>query len=79
MCKVNMSMLVRTTWVVLITAVFGLLATGVVRADPPKGQTYVGFKKCSSCHFKQFMTWKLLKRRKMIKGEKRRLRSKVTV
>jgi len=25
---------------------------------PPAGQTYTGVKKCASCHFKQFMSWK---------------------
>jgi hypothetical protein len=25
---------------------------------PPEGQKYIGSKKCSSCHFDQFMTWK---------------------
>lgn len=25
---------------------------------PPAGQTYVGVKRCSACHFKQFMSWK---------------------
>ena len=31
---------------------------------PPAGQTYVGVKKCSSCHFKQYMTWKKTKHAK---------------
>lgn len=25
---------------------------------PPAGQTYVGSKECSSCHFDQFLTWR---------------------
>jgi len=25
---------------------------------PPAGQTYTGVKRCASCHFKQFMSWK---------------------
>jgi hypothetical protein len=28
---------------------------------PPAGQTYTGFKKCSACHFKQYMAWKKTK------------------
>ncbi len=39
-----------------------VLAVGASRAAedpaPPAGQTYTGAKKCASCHFKQFMTWK---------------------
>jgi hypothetical protein len=28
---------------------------------PPEGQTYTGAKRCSACHFKQYMTWKKTK------------------
>ena len=28
---------------------------------PPEGQTYTGGKKCASCHFKQYTTWKKTK------------------
>ncbi len=28
---------------------------------PPAGQTYTGSKRCSSCHFKQYMSWKKTK------------------
>jgi hypothetical protein len=31
---------------------------------PPAGQTYVGVKRCSSCHFKQYMSWKKTKHAK---------------
>jgi hypothetical protein len=31
---------------------------------PPAGQTYVGSKACSACHFKQFMSWKKTKHAK---------------
>lgn len=31
---------------------------------PPAGQTYTGVKRCASCHFKQFMTWKKTKHAK---------------
>jgi mono/diheme cytochrome c family protein len=33
-------------------------------ATPPAGQTYIGTKRCASCHFKQFMTWKKTKHAK---------------
>jgi hypothetical protein len=33
-------------------------AVDPVGAAPPAGQTYVGTKKCASCHFEQYMTWK---------------------
>jgi hypothetical protein len=29
--------------------------------SPPADQTYTGVKKCSACHFKQYMTWKKTK------------------
>jgi hypothetical protein len=28
---------------------------------PPAGQTYTGVKRCSACHFKQYMVWKKTK------------------
>jgi len=31
---------------------------------PPAGQTYTGVKRCSSCHFTQYMTWKKTKHAK---------------
>jgi hypothetical protein len=31
---------------------------------PPAGQTYVGVKRCSSCHFKQYISWKKTKHAK---------------
>lgn len=33
-------------------------------AEPPKGQTYIGAKQCSSCHFDQFLTWRQTKHAK---------------
>jgi mono/diheme cytochrome c family protein len=30
-------------------------------ATPPAGQTYVGVKRCGSCHFKELMSWKKTK------------------
>jgi mono/diheme cytochrome c family protein len=34
------------------------------KAPPPTGQTYVGVKECSACHFKQYMAWKKTKHSK---------------
>jgi hypothetical protein len=36
----------------------------VAEPAPPAGQDYVGVKRCSSCHFKQYMTWKKTKHAK---------------
>jgi mono/diheme cytochrome c family protein len=33
-------------------------AKAAAEPAPPEGQTYTGVKQCSSCHFKQFMSWK---------------------
>lgn len=35
--------------------------TPAVEPAPPANQTYTGAKACSSCHFKQFMSWKKTK------------------
>ncbi len=58
-------------------SVIGLLAVSAVNSQPPPdpkdavpeppaptGQTYIGVKRCSSCHFKQYMTWKKTKHAK---------------
>jgi hypothetical protein len=36
----------------------------VAKPAPPTGQDYIGMKRCSSCHFKQYMTWKKTKHAK---------------
>ena len=36
----------------------------VAKPAPPAGQNYTGVKRCSSCHFKQYMTWKKTKHAK---------------
>ncbi len=36
-------------------------AGGAAEPAPPEGQTYTGVKACSSCHFKQYMSWKKTK------------------
>jgi hypothetical protein len=53
-----------------------LLVGGVVNSQPPEpkdvapepapptGQTYIGVKRCSACHFKQYVTWKKTKHAK---------------
>ena len=53
-----------------------LLAASAVNSQPPEpkdavpepaaptGQTYVGVKRCSSCHFKQYASWKKTKHAK---------------
>lgn len=33
-------------------------------AKPPEGQTFVGSKECSSCHFDQYLTWRKTKHSK---------------
>lgn len=40
--------LVLTLWVPVTTT----------SADPPTDQEYIGNKRCASCHFEQFMSWK---------------------
>jgi nitrate/TMAO reductase-like tetraheme cytochrome c subunit len=37
------------------------MLTAAAQADPPTGQTFTGSKKCASCHFDQYMTWKKTK------------------
>jgi hypothetical protein len=33
-------------------------------AKPPEGQTYIGAKQCSACHFDQYLTWRQTKHAK---------------
>ena len=42
-------------------AIVSLMSTAATQADPPTGQTLIGSKKCASCHFEQYMTWKKTK------------------
>jgi hypothetical protein len=54
--------------VALMAFVYGALVSDVqsqppaaeeaAEPAPPAGQTYTGVKRCASCHFKQFMSWK---------------------
>jgi hypothetical protein len=42
----------------LSLCVLCLLAPNSAEADPPADQSYIGSKKCSSCHFDQFLKWR---------------------
>jgi hypothetical protein len=64
------SKLLLSASVALTFAVLGIMAQSsrsqppaepVTEVHPPAGQTYVGTKACSACHFKEFMTWKKTK------------------
>ena len=51
--------------VLLLSGVTGLIQTGqaedaatTAEPAPPADQTYIGSKKCSACHFDQFLVWK---------------------
>jgi hypothetical protein len=51
--------------IVLITTVVATLSAPGAADDaeapeeaPPAGQTYTGVKRCSACHFEQYLTWK---------------------
>lgn len=58
--------------VVILCAAMSLtamLAVGAPEGEtpepaPPTGQSYTGAKKCSSCHFEQYMTWRKTKHAK---------------
>lgn len=38
--------------------------SSVEEPHPPEGQTYIGSKRCSACHFKEFTAWKKSKHAK---------------
>lgn len=62
------SMLALAVVAAIVVPVAGIIAvagtpleaaeTASAEPAPPEGQTYIGDKKCASCHFQQFMTWK---------------------
>ena len=57
-----LSLLAVALLATLATTMFTSFPSGPsARADVPEGQTYTGSKRCASCHFTQFMTWKKLK------------------
>lgn len=45
-----------TVTCVVVTAA-GLSPSGTIEGAVPEGQSYIGVKKCASCHFQQYMTW----------------------
>ena len=47
--------------IAMVLAAVGPAPLGIALADPPEGQTYTGSKRCASCHFEQYMTWKKTK------------------
>ena len=53
---------IAVAMVVVVSAGWGLSVA--VQAAPPENQSYVGNKKCASCHFEQYMTWKKSKHAK---------------
>ncbi len=68
-----MSKLRRTSYVglatvaaalTLVAVLGGLDLLGTAFADPPEDQTYTGAKRCASCHFTQYMSWKKTKHAK---------------
>ena len=50
----------KVTQIVLGAAIVAILfaVVGAAVAEPPSDQTYTGSKRCASCHFKAFMSWK---------------------
>ena len=44
-----------------LAAVLVALASDRISARPPKDATYIGQKKCRTCHFKDFRSWKRMK------------------
>ena len=56
--KVVFSARLATVLGMVTVASLSLGALRMAWATPPEGQTYVGSKKCASCHFEQFMSWK---------------------
>ena len=51
----------RTTILVATVLSGGWQTIAASQAAPPADQAYVGTKKCASCHFEQYMTWKKTK------------------
>jgi len=55
-------MVAAAALVFVLSGVYGVSVA--VQAAPPENQSYVGNKKCASCHFEQYMTWKKTKHAK---------------
>jgi hypothetical protein len=77
MCKWMRTMVGGALLALVAAGIISLLATiGVARPEaaetaeaakepsPPADQTYVGSKRCASCHFEQFMSWRKTKHSK---------------
>jgi len=41
-----------------ILVAFGTISPGTALADPPENQEFTGAKRCASCHFDQYMSWR---------------------
>ena len=52
------SLLVFQGPVAVLTAQEETAQEETAEVAPPAGQTYTGLKRCASCHFEQFMSWK---------------------
>ena len=50
--------LATSVLLVAFIVMIGLASLQPVAADPPENQEYVGTKRCASCHFEQYATWK---------------------
>jgi hypothetical protein len=50
----------QVAWLATIGVVMalGMLSPPAAQADPPADQTFIGSKKCSACHFDQFLKWR---------------------
>ena len=65
MSKMSVAAAPMAAATVLVIVLWGLYGVSVaVQAAPPENQTFVGNKKCASCHFEQYMTWKKTKHAK---------------
>lgn len=49
---------------VMVATTEGPTSSATALAQPPEGQTYIGTKKCASCHFKQYMVFRKTKHAK---------------
>lgn len=55
------TVVLATTIVVTLSAPGAADDAEAPEEAPPAGQTYTGSKKCSACHFEQYLTWKKTK------------------
>lgn len=65
MSKMSVTAMRMASAAILLVVLSGIYGVSVVvQAAPPENQTFVGNKKCASCHFEQYMTWKKTKHAK---------------